>query len=196
MIKLNPAGRTLLNFVTFYVGWWACALGASYGYTWVGPTLIPVWVGLHLIFSPTRKGELLFIVAMAGLGFLIDTICIQTGLFRIEPAMPVAPLWLVAMWVLWAITFESMVLLRQHLALLILTGAISGPITYFAGKSLNIIHFGQPYWLTIGLHGILWGTILPLLFNVRDCCLRLVSERLPPAPIPPPEVDRHSGVSP
>jgi hypothetical protein len=154
MPKLNLAGRTILSFATFYIGWWACALGASHGHPWIGPTLIPLWVGLHLLFSPTRAGEFLFVAATAAIGFLIDTACIQIGIFRVEPVMAFTPLWLVSMWILWAITFESMLMLRQNLFLLVLVGGISGPVTYFTGKSLNIIHFGQPIWLTLGLHGV------------------------------------------
>ncbi len=66
-----------------------------------------------------------------------------------------------------------MLMLRQNTILLIATGVLSGPNNLLCWKIAEYLHFNQPIWLTIGIHGILWGAILPLLFIVRDYCLRL-----------------------
>lgn len=173
MKQLNFAGRTLLSFVTFYLGWWACALGASYGYPWIGPLLVPIWVALHIYFSPTRLGEFYFCIAIAAAGFFIDTILIWLNVFTIEPVTDLAPVWLVGMWVLWGLSFESMLMLRSRFWMMFVMGAISGPLTYYACEALNILFFVRPLWMSVGIHGLLWGLLIPGLFLVRDLCMRL-----------------------
>jgi Protein of unknown function (DUF2878) len=169
----NLVTRNLTGFVTFNIGWWACALGASYGHHWIGPTLLPIWMLLHARIMPNPKGETLFLVMLGVIGFAVDSALIQAGLFRLTPEpSPWAPLWLVSMWILFGITFESTLLLRRRLALLLVLGAISGPISYFAGEALKVLEYARPLWLSLLLHGLIWAITYPLLFHLRDICLR------------------------
>ena len=45
---------------------------------------------------------------MAAFGFVLDSALIFGGVFRIIPEVQVTPMWLVCMWVLLGLTFESM----------------------------------------------------------------------------------------
>ncbi len=173
MNRMNFTARSLMSVISFYLGWWACALGASSGYPWLGPVLLPIWILLHIYFSPTPRGEFLFFIALAIIGFAIDTLLIQLGLFKIQPNSFFAPSWLVSMWVLWGLSFESMLIIRQKTWLMVLTGGVSGPIAYFAGEALQILFYERPLWITLGLHGAVWAGLLPALFIVRDHCQNL-----------------------
>lgn len=173
MTRLNYAGRTLLSFVTFNLGWWACALGPKYGYAWAGPALMPIWVGLHLYYSPTKLGEGLFLGALAIVGFAVDSVLIYSGIFHIIPESAFSPAWLVSMWVLLGITFESMLTMRRSLILVCLMGVLSGPLSYTFAQAVEILDYKDPEWLSMVLHGALWAGLMPMLFLLRDQCLRL-----------------------
>ncbi len=167
------AGRAGLSFFSYYIGWWACAFGVSYGYPWVGPALLPVGVALHLYFSPTRWGELLFFAILAVVGFAVDSALIQTGLFAVG-LETWAPLWLVSMWILLGFTFESMLPWRQKTWVFLLIGAISGPLTYIWCDAIKIVEYARPLWAAILVHALIWMVLTPVLFTIRDWSLMFV----------------------
>lgn len=170
---MTYAARTLLSFMSFNVGWWACALGASHGFPWAGPVLLPVLVGIHLKYAPVPRGEALFFVGLAALGFGVDTGLIRAGLFTVIPQENHAPLWLVAMWVLLGLTWESMLMMRKNRILMIVSAAASGPFTYYCGEAMEILTYARPLWISLTLHGIVWTILTPLIFRWRDWCLNV-----------------------
>lgn len=175
--RLNLAGRTLLGFITFNIGWWACALGAARGMPWLGPAVTPLFIGVHLYFSPTAKGEAIFFSLLALVGFALDTALIQFGLFTMTPVSFFAPAWLVSMWLLMGMTFESMLMLRRKPLLLALSGAVSGPLSYYFGEALKVLEYQRPLWLALAIHAVIWIAITPILFMIRDYSLRLAIGR-------------------
>jgi hypothetical protein len=181
-MRLNYAGRTLLSFVSFNLGWWACALGPVYGWAWLGPALLPLWVGLHLYFSPTTSGEALFFVLIAALGFVIDSAFLRLGVFVTGANQLWAPVWLVTMWVLLGLTFESMLVMRRHPLLIFLMGVMSGPLSYFFAEAVDVLRYAQPKWLSMSIHGLFWAGLMSVLFLIRDWSIRLT---LKPHPHPP-----------
>jgi hypothetical protein len=167
-----------MSFITFNLGWWACALGASHQEPWIGPALAPLWVGLHIFYSPVAKGETIFLLLLSVIGFALDTLLIQLGLFATIPAQTLAPLWLVTMWILLGLTYESMLMMRRNRALLIISGAVSGPFAYYCTEAVNILHYARPLWLSLALHGLLWGALTPALMYLRTEILRRTEHKL------------------
>ncbi len=193
MRALRFAGRAGLSFFSYNVGWWACAFGVNYGYPWLGPALLPLWIALHLRFSPTPRGELLFFAHLTAIGFLIDSVLIQAGLFTIpgDPGGSWAPFWLVAMWLLLGFTFESLLPWRPKRWAFLAIGAVSGPLTYIWCDAIKIMEYARPLWLAVLLHAVFWAAITPLLFRLRDFCLMAVHPILPAEnPVKEPELAR------
>jgi hypothetical protein len=185
MRQMNYAARSLLSFVSFNLGWWACALGPRYQIEWIGPAFMPLWLSLHLYFAPpaTRLGEGLYLLALGAIGFTVDTILIYFGVFQIVPASVLAPAWLVCMWMLLGLTFESMLVMRRNLALLCLMGVLSGPLSYLFAQAVNILSYRPPAWQSMAAHALLWAALMPLLFKLRDFVLaRTIRHSHPPAP--------------
>ena len=170
-LPLNFSGRSAVSFLSFNLGWWACALGANYGYPWLGPALLPLWVGVHLALSPTPCGELLFFILLAGIGFVVDSAFIKLELFTVADTTAWAPLWLVSMWILMGLTYESILSWRRYTWLLLLSGAVTGPLTYVWCEAVELLTYARPVWLAVGVHGLIWGALTPLLFRVRDFSL-------------------------
>jgi hypothetical protein len=191
MVKMNYAARTMLSFFSFNMGWWACALGTSHSLPWLGPALLPLFLGLHLYYSPVPKGEFLFLAILGVLGFAIDSILLRLGLFTLVPLSLYAPLWLVAMWILLGQTYESMLMMRKNKYLLCLSGGLSGPLSYYCFEALGILSYARPLWLMLTLHGMLWAVLTPVLFLVRDSTLHLTGVVpsvlvVPTVPLAPP----------
>lgn len=172
MKNLRYAGRSALSFASFNLGWWACAFGPKWGMPWLGPALIPFWVGLHLYFSPTRLGELLFFIALAVFGFFFDSLLMFGGVFKILPQAQWAPLWLVAMWVLLGLTFESMLVMRRNRWLTCLAGVMSGPLSYLFAQAVDILAYPEPAWVWIVVHSLIWAILMPFLFTIRESAIR------------------------
>jgi hypothetical protein len=173
MKHMKYAGRSLLSFASYNLGWWACAFGPKWGMPWLGPALIPFWVGVHLYYSPTRLGELLFFIALAAFGFAFDSLMIFAGVFRIIPETHFAPMWLVSMWVLLGLTFESMLVMRRNRWLTCLAGVMSGPLCYLFAEAVDILAYHAPWWGAIAVHGLIWAVLMPFLFTIRDSMIRL-----------------------
>lgn len=171
MARINYAARTLLSFATFNVGWWGCALGASRGWPWLGPAMLPILAGLHLYFAPVAKGEAVFLVALGFIGFAIDTAFLHAGLFSVNAFTGVAPMWLISMWILLGMTFESMLMMRRNRWLMLLSGAMSGPLSYYCCEAVHVLHYARPLWVSLPLHAAVWALLLPVLFRVRDYAL-------------------------
>lgn len=160
-----------MSFFCFNLGWWACALGASHGHPWIGPLLAPLWVGLHIFYSPYPRGETVFLIFLCFFGFAVDTVLIHLGLFAPRPMELFAPLWLVTMWVLLGMTFESMRMMKKNRWLLCLSGAVSGPLSYYCTEAVNILHYARPLWFSLAVHALFWAALTPALLKLRDWIL-------------------------
>ena len=66
-------GVSLINFVSFYVGWVACVAGAGRGMTLVGPIVVAALLVVQLALKPHPAHEALLIVASGLLGWVVDT---------------------------------------------------------------------------------------------------------------------------
>jgi hypothetical protein len=184
MRLMNYANRSLLSFATFNAGWWVCALGPRYEMEWLGPVSMPIWIGLHLYFTPVRAGEALFLASLGALGFVIDSLLIYGGLFHIVPETQFAPAWLVCMWILLGLTFESMLMARRKLYMVCAIGVMSGPISYLFAQAVHILNYSEPKWLTISIHAAIWAALMPLLFALRDVAVGVTLPRSPARLVP------------
>ena len=165
---MTYGARTISNLLLFNLGWWACAVGASQGHAGLGLIPIPFILGIHLRSAPVWRGELVFLIALAIVGFAVDTVLIQAHLFELRSGYPVAAGWIVGMWILFGQTFESMLALRRRLWLLCGAAAMTGPLSYYAGESLNLLTYARPLAVSLLLHGLLWALLIPALFKMRD----------------------------
>jgi hypothetical protein len=166
---LNFASRTLLGFFSFYVGWWACALGPVYGYPWLGPVILVPLIAIHLYVSPVRKGEALFLLLLGMMGWAIDSLWIQLSLLTLEGEF--APGWLVGMWILLGMNFEGLLVMRKSRWLIALSGLVSGPLSYFFAQAMGILKYSEPTFWNMSMHAVFWMALMPRLFELRDWCL-------------------------
>lgn len=160
----------VVNFVLFQLGWFACVLGAAWGYPWAGPVFALVFVVVHLLLAARPGTELRMIGAVALLGCLIDSGQTLVGALVFPtteggPRVGVLPLWMVALWVMFAGTMNcSLQWMQRRFLLALVLGAVSGPLCFLAGQRLGALQFDPDLWFSLVSIGLCWGLLLPVVF--------------------------------
>ncbi len=166
----------LRNIVLFQLGWFACILGAAYGFPLLGTSLALAVVAIHLHF--TRQMQEAYLVLIAGvLGLVVDTILITGGwmMFRAGVVLdPFPPYWMVALWLLFATTLNhSLAWLKSRRLMAAFLGFIGGPLAYYAGAKLGAAEISFPESLLA--IGTAWAIAMPLLASIADRLQRRAS---------------------
>lgn len=155
-----------VNFFLFQAGWFACVLGAARGFPWQGALAALLIAAFIVLRSGHPRAELALAAAAAAAGFAFDSALALAGWVDFEGAVPaplLAPVWMVALWALFATTLNvSLRWLREWPALGVLFGAVGGPVAYYAGERLGALQFADPL---LGLTAVAvgWALATPLL---------------------------------
>ncbi|WP_444985278.1 DUF2878 domain-containing protein [Halomonas mongoliensis] len=159
----EPAGRRLLiNFTAFELGWLACVLGGSA----IGALAAAAILALHLGWQ-ARPGEWRWLAGFALLGLAVDGGLHLAGGFDFGEAtlaFGLLPPWLWLLWPLFAtLLHHSLAWLWQRPWLAVVGGALSGPLSYYAGARLAGVELAP--WL-LPAQALVWG-LLCLWLTVR-----------------------------
>lgn len=155
------------NFIMFQIGWFSCVIGgASDRYYWVGIAVVAAIVTVHLLRANNMRSELMLITITMALGAAWDSSLMMAGVFSFPNGVVYAglvPLWMVAMWALFATTLNvSMKWMKNNYVLAAVFGGIGGPVAYYAGHRMGAINFDDTFTaLTAVAAG--WAVIMPLL---------------------------------
>ena len=157
----------IISFVGFQIGWFGAILGAARGWTWLGPSIVSMLLVLHLA-GERRRGPALAVLLLVGvLGYLVDSALVLGGVFTFPEAARLggpSTLWMVSMWVNLAIAVRGcMAWMRGRWLLAAVLGAISGPLSYWAGARLGAIELTVPVARAIAVIGVEWVIAFPLL---------------------------------
>lgn len=165
----TPMPSFWLNVVLFQVGWFSCVLGAAKGLPWAGVIAALAIVAFHLMRATAPMAELSLLAFTLAIGAVADSLLLQTGWIAYPAGMlitGVAPLWILALWLLFATTLNvSMRWLKQRTWLAFVLGAICGPLSYWGASRLGAVQFVAPMPLGIAL-GVTWALIMPLLMGL------------------------------
>jgi len=168
------------NAIGFQIVWLAAVGGAARGWWWAGPLALAVFAMLQLGVSRWRSADLKLMLIAAVLGFAIDSLWVQLGWIEFRSAQPwssAAPVWIVAMWMGFALTLNhSLSALKAHVVIALLFGLIGGPLAYWIAASVWHAATIDASWLPYAGLAVSWALITPLL-------LRL-AQRLTPLPVP------------
>ena len=137
-----------LNAALYQAGWVACTLGAAHGLPWVGPICAAAIVAWHLARARRPSDELRLVVLAGCAGLVFETALLQTGWIAYADgaaAGSIAPPWMVALWALFATTFNlSLRALRERFAIAAVLGAVGAPAAYYAGARLGALDLLAP----------------------------------------------------
>lgn len=161
--------KTVVNFIAFQIGWFACVLGAANGMPWIGLAVCLPILALHLSMAERPGAEINLIAIAVVIGLLLDSLLVMTGWLRYANGIllaGMAPYWILLMWGLFASTLNvSMRWLRGKYALAAAFGAVGGPLSYLAGARLGAVEFvqAQPALVTLALG---WAISMPVLMRL------------------------------
>jgi hypothetical protein len=162
----------VLNFSLFYLGWFACVVGAARGHLWLGPTVVSAILLTHLAMTANRQSEARLIFLVGLFGFLVDTLQASVGLYAFTHTSVVpwlCPPWMVALWVVFATTLNSsMAWLAGRYRLAAVLGALCGPLSYAAGARLGAITLSaDPLASLVGI-ACVWALAMPGLLVIQS----------------------------
>jgi len=162
--------RILINMIGFNAVWFASVLGAASGRHWLGPLSLAVFLVVHLRLNGPWRNEVVLALIAGAIGFGLDTLLIATGMFEpvrwILPA-PLSTVWLVMMWVNFALILNVSLKRLQEMPLLaVVLGALGGPGAYFGGVRLGALEFGESLWVTLLVLAVAWAVVTPMLLRL------------------------------
>ncbi|MBS0556406.1 MAG: DUF2878 domain-containing protein [Proteobacteria bacterium] len=172
-----------INIAFYQATWLAAIVGASRGWWWAGPAMLVVFATWQLAVSRQRLADIELMLCAALAGFVVDSACVRSGLFVYAtpvPAAGFAPVWIVALWMSFALTLNhSLAYLRRNLPLAAVLGAIGAPLAYLAAaRGWGALAISTRPAVALGALAIAWSILSPALFWLAA---RLSS---PPRPTP------------
>lgn len=168
MAGIRSPLTNVVNFALAQAGWFACVIGAARGTPWLGPAVAAAIVAFHLARARSRRAEWRLLAVVAAIGLVLDGWLKGTGLVAYAADTVslrwVAPMWIVALWVLFATTLnQSMIWLRGRSVIAALLGAIFGPLSYLSGARLGAASFPNGKTAALVALAAAWAAVIPLL---------------------------------
>jgi hypothetical protein len=165
-----------INAILYQATWLITIAGAAHNCWWAGLLALAVFVAWQLAISPQRRADVLLIVFAAAIGFMIDSAFAQTGLVTYATATPwehLAPVWIVALWVSFALTLNhSLAYLKMHPLVAAALGGIGAPLAYLAAAHWGALAFPATALPSLVVLAAVWAALTPALCRIaRVLCL-------------------------
>ncbi len=154
-----------LNIVLFQLGWWCAVLGAAHHHLLLGPCVIAVVLLLYILPNRRRTRALSLVLVALALGAAGEVSLRALGMTAFSPepwSIAGVPVWMVALWGLFATTLTSSLRWLQGRWLIAsLFGAVGGSLSYVAGARLGALDL--PASASLWVVALLWALALPLM---------------------------------
>ncbi len=153
----------LINFGLFQLGWFIAIWGASHQTLLASMIAISFILTIHIIQARDKKEAVTLLLMIMLLGPLFDQCLLSLGLIEYKSQFSeyIVPIWIVALWGLFASTLNiSLSWLRHCKLLAVLFGLIGGPLSYIAAEKLHAIQLMNSYALITLALG--WALLTPL----------------------------------
>lgn len=153
-----------VNYALYQTGWFACILGAAWGWPVAGALIAVALTAVHVLISRDRAGESRLIALALGLGLAVEWYQVRSGTYAFTSGVVVAwmsPPWLLMMWAQFATTFRSSlraIMLVPERA--VVFGALGGPIAFWAGERLGAVTMAEPLGPGLVRLSVTWGAAL------------------------------------
>lgn len=149
----------IYNALLFQIAWLACVIGGDQ----VAVCVAAIVVLVHLRYVSGDLHEILLLAKILMLGILVDSAFLFFGLLTSASVLPLPPLWLASLWLVFATTLmHSLAFFQRYRIVAPVVGFISGALSYKAGTSLSAIALAEPQWVSLGIVGLVWSVIFPV----------------------------------
>lgn len=158
--------NVLINVIAFKIGWLSSVVGAASEMPMLGPIVVLAAIAIHLGIVSQPVSELLLIIMTGAIGAVADSLMIYAGWLAYPSGTFVAgfsPYWIIAMWMLFATTFNmSFRWLQSRMLLAVALGSAFGPISYYFGEKIGAVTLHDFSASMIAL-AVAWGALMPAL---------------------------------
>jgi len=159
----------VINFILFQAGWFASVLLGTTSYYYLGPVAVAAIVFYHLKTTPSPSAEVPLLMFALLIGLVWENLLTFSGLLVYPHGQlqgMFAPVWIVGMWPLLAITLNlSLRWLKGNILLAMAFGAIGGPLAFWAGERLGAVVFTD-FVMAMTVLAIGWALLFPLLMKL------------------------------
>lgn len=157
-----------LSLIGYQAVWFAAVVGAGHGLEWPGVLGMLVYALVQLGWARNVRVDLALMAAGLVMGFLLDGALSRSGLAVYAAGWPnpaLAPAWILALWVSFALTFsQSLRYLQTRLWLAALLGLVGGPLAYLgAARGWQVVAFAEPAWRAVLALAVGWALATPAL---------------------------------
>ncbi len=164
-------GKAIQNLALFKAGWIACLLLAALGRPTLAVIAVALVVGLHLVRHAAPAKEALLLASASAIGLVWESIVVSSGLIQYTGSASdamIAPMWIVAMWALFATTInQGFRWMKRNWVLAAAMGLIGGPLAFIGGVGMGAAEFSNTP-LALAVIGAGWMLLLPLLCLIAD----------------------------
>ncbi len=158
--------NTLAILLAYQATWFVAVIGAGRGSWWPGVLAAALFALWRLAVSPARALELRLLLAALGIGLLLESVWVGSGLLDYA-AWPWAgpPAWILALWCAFALVVVPLLgYLHRRPWLAAALGAVGGPLAYLgAASGWDALRFSEPRWHTLLALGAGWALAMPAL---------------------------------
>jgi hypothetical protein len=153
--------KIILSLVSFKLTWICLVV---FRYEGILPALLLVLATVY--FLPYTLRQLMACVLVAGMGIVIDTLLIVTGVFQFGSDF--IPGWLVLLWFSFslALHFGFSLLADFRFYLQVLLGSVAGIVSYFSGMAIGSIKFVYSLPITAVVLMLVWALFFPVLLHI------------------------------
>jgi len=159
------------NLVMFKIGWVACVGLATAGQPLWATAAVAAVVALHLLSVTVMVKEALLLASAAVIGLVWESLLVSSGLLSYPASgelAPLAPYWIVAMWVLFATTINyGLSWAKRSWHVSALAGMVGGPLAFYGGAAMGAVEFSHTL-TALAVIGAGWAVLMPLLILVSD----------------------------
>ncbi len=158
--------NTLAILLAYQATWFVAVIGAGRGSWWPGVLAAALFALWRLAVSPARALELRLLLAALGIGLLLESVWVGSGLLDYA-AWPWAgpPAWILALWCAFALVVVPLLgYLHRRPWLAAVLGAVGGPLAYLgAASGWDALRFSEPRWHALLALGAGWALAMPAL---------------------------------
>lgn len=160
--------RLAIDIIGFQSTWWAAALGAGAGRWEPGVIVGVIVMALQVALASGRAGLLATLLVAGVLGVVLESLLIASGLVTYAAAWPASfapPVWLIALWMVFATCIEATARMLGNHALIksAVVGALVAPPTYWAGQGFGALKLAEPIWLALAATAVIWAIATPVM---------------------------------
>lgn len=157
-----------VSLIGYQLVWFAAVIGAGRGLAWPGVLGMALYAACQLGIARHFKPDLSLMATAVVLGLVLDGSLIRAGLVSYAapwPSAALAPAWILALWVTFALTFtQSLAWLQARPGWAALLGLIGGPLAYLgASRGWHVVSFTAPPWRGLLWLGVGWAIATPVL---------------------------------